>query len=53
MVTITQQKCACEPCVCIVNIDDAIAHDGRNFCSDNCANGHVDAAGCGHAGCGC
>lgn len=53
MVEITQQKCACADCVCIVKVDDAVKKDGRNYCSDACANGHTSGAGCEHSGCVC
>lgn len=53
MPTITQQVCACEPCVCVVNIDDAVVRDGKNYCSDNCADGHPNGPGCCHTGCEC
>ena len=53
MVTVTQQKCACSDCVCIVNIDDALQQDGKNYCSEACANHHEDGSGCGHTGCEC
>lgn len=53
MVEVTQQKCACADCVCIVNINDAIKKDDRNYCSQACAEGHSSGAGCDHAGCAC
>ncbi|NEQ97019.1 MAG: metallothionein [Cyanothece sp. SIO2G6] len=53
MTTVTQMKCACPSCVCIVDIASAIKHDGKNYCSDACANGHQQGSGCGHEGCGC
>ncbi|MGJ3246421.1 MAG: metallothionein [Elainellaceae cyanobacterium] len=53
MATVTQMKCACEPCLCIVDIDSAIQKDGKYYCSEACANNHQAGAGCGHAGCGC
>lgn len=53
MPEVTQQVCACDTCVCIVNIEDAIKKDDRNYCSDACADGHPAGSGCGHAGCGC
>lgn len=53
MPDITQQKCACDTCVCIVPIDDAVKRDGRNYCSADCADGHPEGPGCGHAGCTC
>lgn len=53
MVNITQQKCACADCVCIVNVNDAVKKDERNYCSEACANGHPKGAGCEHEGCIC
>lgn len=53
MPAVTQQKCACESCLCIVDIEQAIKKDDRNYCSDNCADGHPDGSGCGHSGCDC
>lgn len=53
MPEVTQQVCACDSCVCIVNIDDAVKKDDQNYCSDVCAEGHPDGAGCGHSGCAC
>ncbi|MEM9010973.1 MAG: metallothionein [Pseudomonadota bacterium] len=53
MPTVTQQKCACDTCVCIVAISDAVKKDDRNYCSVACADGHPQGSGCGHAGCAC
>ncbi len=54
MTTITQMKCACGPCLCIVNISDAVQKDGKYYCGEACANGHLaDSSGCAHAGCNC
>ncbi|MEM9370687.1 MAG: metallothionein [Pseudomonadota bacterium] len=53
MPTVTQQKCACDTCVCIVEIDDAIKKNDRNYCSAACADGHPEGSGCGHSGCAC
>ena len=53
MVTVTQQKCACADCVCIVNVKEAVTKAGRNYCSDACADGHPNGAGCDHSGCAC
>ncbi|TVP67852.1 MAG: metallothionein [Leptolyngbya sp. LCM1.Bin17] len=53
MTTVTQMKCACEPCLCIVDTSQAIEKEGHYYCSEACANGHPDGAGCGHTGCGC
>jgi hypothetical protein len=53
MVNVTQQKCACADCVCIVNVSSAVMKDERNYCSETCANGHPTGAGCDHTGCVC
>ncbi|MEB3181919.1 MAG: metallothionein [Nostocaceae cyanobacterium] len=53
MTTVTQMKCACESCLCIVSLEDAIKKEDKYYCSEACANGHTDGAGCGHSGCGC
>ena len=34
-------------------IKDAVKHDDRNYCSENCAKGHPEGKGCGHTGCAC
>ncbi|MDJ0730489.1 MAG: metallothionein [Crocosphaera sp.] len=51
--TVTQMKCACSSCVCIVSIGDAIQKGGKYYCSDACANGHPSGSGCSHQGCEC
>ena len=53
MTTVTQMKCACESCLCVVAMEQALVKDGKPYCSDACANGHVDGKGCGHSGCDC
>lgn len=53
MATVTQMKCACESCLCIVTISDAIQKGGQYFCGQACADGHTSGSGCGHTGCGC
>ncbi len=53
MVTVTQLKCACEPCVCIVSTDTAVEQDGKYYCSDACADNHSNGEKCGHKGCDC
>ena len=54
MTTVTQMKCACESCLCVVDIGSAIDKDGKHYCSDACANGHSDGStGCAHSGCNC
>ena len=46
-------KCACDDCVCKVSTDKATMKDGKAFCCEECAAGHVDHAGCEHNGCAC
>ncbi|MDJ0697965.1 MAG: metallothionein [Mastigocoleus sp. MO_167.B18] len=53
MTTVTQMKCACESCLCIVSLSDAVIKDSKAYCSQDCANGHPTGQGCGHKGCGC
>jgi len=53
MATVTQMKCACESCLCIVDLSTALQKDDKHYCSEACASGHTTGAGCGHAGCGC
>ncbi|MBW4638515.1 MAG: metallothionein [Gloeocapsa sp. UFS-A4-WI-NPMV-4B04] len=54
MATVTQMKCACEPCLCVVSIGNAIQKNGKAYCSQECAEGHPEGGkGCGHSGCGC
>jgi hypothetical protein len=53
MATVTQMKCACEPCLCVVSLEQAVQKDGKYYCSEACANGHQSGEDCGHRGCGC
>jgi metallothionein len=53
MTTVTQMKCACDSCLCVVDLSSALQKDGKPYCSEACANGHAGGTGCGHAGCGC
>ncbi len=54
METITQMKCACNKCLCVVSVDSAIVADGKHYCSNACATGHTDGGkGCGQSGCNC
>lgn len=46
-------KCACADCVCVIPVDSAIEQNGKLFCGNSCAKGHVDGNGCGHVGCDC
>ena len=36
-VTIDRVKCACSDCVCVVGVDQGVKHEGRIYCSDECA----------------
>ncbi|MGB0563086.1 MAG: metallothionein [Spirulinaceae cyanobacterium] len=54
MTTVTQMKCACESCLCIVDTSKAVQKHDQYYCSQTCADGHADGgAGCGHTGCTC
>lgn len=53
MTTVTQMKCACESCLCIVDLARAIMKEGKPYCSEACASGHSTGQGCGHTGCTC
>ena len=53
MTTVTSMKCACDNCLCIVSLEDAIAKNGKYYCCEACASGHVNEKGCGHKGCSC
>jgi metallothionein len=53
MATVTTMKCACETCLCVVSLAEAIEKNGKYYCCDACADGHPDSKGCGHTGCGC
>ncbi|NJK36086.1 MAG: metallothionein [Oscillatoriales cyanobacterium SM2_2_1] len=54
MTTVTQMKCACPDCLCIVSLDGAIMVNGKPYCSQACATGHSDGqSGCRHTGCTC
>ena len=52
-VTIDQVKCACSDCVCVVPADRGVKRDGKIYCSEECANHHVNGEGCHHNGCKC
>jgi len=53
MTTVTQMKCACESCLCVVSLSSALMKDGKPYCSGACADGHPAGQGCDHAGCNC
>lgn len=51
--TITQMKCACPSCLCIVDISNALQKNGQYFCSNACAEGHKNGESCCNNGCEC
>jgi len=51
--TVTQMKCACPSCLCVVSVTDAVIKDGKAYCGEECANNHPNGQGCGHTGCDC
>lgn len=53
MTTVTQMKCACDSCLCVVSLNAAIKKNNKYYCGEACANGHPVGAGCGHTGCTC
>lgn len=46
-------KCDCQPCVCQVEPARSIQIGDKVYCSESCAQGHPQGAGCGHEGCPC
>lgn len=53
MTTATQVKCECGTCSCVVAPEAIIIKDGKNYCSEACANGHQNGQACVKSGCGC
>ncbi|MBD0269813.1 metallothionein [Pseudanabaena sp. FACHB-2040] len=53
MTTVTQMKCACSSCLCVMDVGTAIEKDGQYYCSEACSTNHESGAGCGHHGCSC
>ena len=51
MATVTRMKCACEACLCIVDLSNAVEHDAQYYCGEACASGHASGSGCEHSGC--
>ena len=50
---VKQTQCACPSCSCTVELSDAIVKDGKYYCCDNCAEGHVNGGSCVSSDCGC
>lgn len=53
MTTVTAMKCACDQCLCVVSLEEAISKNGKYYCCEACANGHVNSQDCGNKGCSC
>jgi hypothetical protein len=53
MTSVTLMKCACESCLCVVSIGDAVSKNGKYYCSEGCAEGHKTIKGCSNTACGC
>lgn len=53
MTTVTSMKCACSNCLCVVSLTDSVIKDDKHYCSEACAEGHVNQKGCNHKGCTC
>jgi metallothionein len=52
--TVSQMKCACPSCLCIVSLSEAVTKGEKYYCSRECADGHPNGHGnCGHKGCDC
>ncbi len=45
--------CDCGSCSCKVDMSDAIFSEGKYYCCQNCANGHINGDSCKHDGCKC
>jgi hypothetical protein len=54
MVSIVE-SCACPRCNCQVDHHDpgTVMKDNQYYCSQSCASGHAQQAGCGHSNCDC
>jgi metallothionein len=46
-------KCDCDRCDCEVSLSNAIEKDGKYYCCEACANGHVDDQSCKMSDCRC
>lgn len=53
MSKVTQQKCACTDCVCVIAVTDAVTKGGKIYCSQACADGHPGHSACASESCGC
>ena len=46
-------NCACPDCKCEVRDGHRVTLDGKEFCSEACANGHASGVGCCENSCQC
>ena len=53
MINQESSNCACPDCRCEVSDGNRVASDGKEFCSEACANGHASGAGCCENSCQC
>ncbi len=51
--TVKSIQCSCSSCVCVVDPNNAIVKEGKYYCCQGCAEGHVNGNGSGNSGCGC
>lgn len=49
----TLLKCDCDRCAGEVSLESAISKDGKYYCCEACANGHVSDQSCKTSGCSC
>ena len=49
----SESACACPDCKCDVTPGHQVAKDGKDFCSEACANGHATGEGCCNNTCSC
>lgn len=43
---VTEVKCACGTCVCVISIEGAVMKDGKAYCCEACANNHQNGEVC-------
>ncbi len=53
MNTETITKCACADCNCEVTDGHHVVKDGKDYCSQACAEGHTSGEGCCQNSCHC
>lgn len=53
MNTSTSSKCACPDCQCEVREGHHVVNNGKDYCSQACADGHKSGEGCCQNTCHC